>query len=42
MSSNLAAFLAGLCFGAAGAVILIAALAWAVKTMRDNEDNDNL
>lgn len=42
MNSTIAAFLAGLCFGAAGAVILMAALAWAVKTMRENEDNDNL
>lgn len=40
--SNITAFLVGACFGAAGAVIMIAALAWAVKTMRDNENNDNL
>ena len=40
--SNIAAFLAGLCFGAIGAVLMIAALAWAVKRMRENEDNDNL
>ena len=40
--SNIAPFLAGLCFGAIGAVLMIAALAWAVKTMRENDDNDNL
>ena len=40
--SNITAFLAGVCFGAAGAVLMIAAFAWAVKTMRENEDNDNL
>ena len=40
--SNITAFLAGVCFGAAGAVLMTAAHAWAVKTMRENEDNDNL
>ena len=42
MNSTIAAFIGGLALGAAGTVLMIAALAWAVKTMRENEDNDNL
>ena len=42
MNSTIAAFLAGLCFGAIGAMVIIIALVWAVRTIRENEDNDNL